>query len=215
MKSELKKQLTALLPFISVSLLLIFLSFRFEIIASFLRSFLGSHPYFIALVSSFFSTISILIPLFSYPFYLIMIALLRGSFGNIFLIVTCMGLGATLGDLLSYLITYFPSLRFLRKDKHKEKISSTLSSWKEKLLNPLRERGIHLEETWALDFVLSFIFGIFPLPDDLLMLYFGFERRDLKPILIGNWLGRSFMYLFIYLGLFSISGLLKWLHIFF
>lgn len=215
MNKKLRKQLVALLPVILISLLLILLSLKFQIITSFLRSFLNTYPYLIALVSGFFSTISILIPLFSYPFYLIMVALLEGSFGNIFLIVICMGLGTTLGDLLSYSITYFPSLRFLRKDKHEEKINSTLGSLKEKLLKPLRERGVHLEETWVLDFVLSFIFGIFPLPDDLLMLYFGFKRRDLKPILIGNWLGRSFMYLFIYLGLFSISEFLKWLHVFF
>lgn len=216
MKKKTKNQLISLITVFFIFILLLVLIFRSEALISFFQSILDTHPYLISFASGFFSTISILIPLFSYPFYLIMFSLLQGGFGNIFLIVLMMGLGTTLGDLFSYSITYFPSLRFLHEGKNYEKkFDSILKPLQNKILKPLRERGVHLEETWKFDFTLSFIFGIFPLPDDLLMLYFGLKRRDLRPILIGNWIGRSLMYLFIYLGLFSISAFLEWSHIFF
>lgn len=216
MEDKLKKQLISLITIISFLSLLVFLAFRSKKLISFLEALLDNYPYLISLVSGFFSTISILIPLFSYPFYLLIVTLLQGGYGNIGLIVLMIGLGTTLGDLISYSITYFPSLRFLQKEKnYREKLSSWISPIQEKILKPLERRGVYLKETWSVDFVFSFIFGIFPLPDDLLMLYFGFKRRDLRPILIGNWLGRSLMYFFIYLGLFSISKFLEWLYIFF
>lgn len=204
MRKKFKKSLIslAIILFIVVTSAYIFL--RTETLTSFLRSYLNTYPYWTSFISSFFSTISVLIPFFSYPFYAIMVTLLTGDFGNIFLIVILMGAGSTLGDLLSYSLTYFPSLQFLNNRQY-DHLDKKLENWKEKILKPFEKRGIDMRETWVIDFLLAFIFGLFPLPDDLLMLYFGFRRRNLKPILLGNWIGRIIMYLLIYLGLFSVS----------
>lgn len=200
-----------LIPLVLIFLVLtLFFVKYYKPVISFLRSSLETQPYLISFLSGFFSTISILVPFYTtYPSYAIMLTLLTGSFGNIALVMVLMGTGAALGDLLSYFVTYFPTSSLVSEERIKkagESIDGKFDSLKAKITNPLEKHlGIKFKETWHLDFFLAFVFGFLPLPDDILMLYFGFRRRRFKPILIGSILGKILMLLAIYLGLFSFS----------
>lgn len=207
-----KKKLKQILRWVPLALTLVFLTLLFikyhAPIIEFLKNSLSTRPYLIALLSGFFSTVSILVPFYTtYPAYAVMVSLLTGNFGNIALIVVLMAAGSVAGDILSYFVVYFPSIWASEtKSKVEGKVDGYIESFKEEVMRPIGKKlDIEIRETWQLDFSLAFIFGLLPLPDDLLMIYFGIRRRDLKPILVGSFLGKALMLAAVYLGLFSFS----------
>ncbi|MHA1506826.1 MAG: VTT domain-containing protein [Candidatus Asgardarchaeia archaeon] len=116
---------------------------------------------------------------FATPLYMIAVQNIEMP---IFLIAAISSVGAMLGEIFSY---YFGILANYVYIKIKGK---KIEDKKDEKKNPLIEWLERTSEEYALEAV--FIFAATPLPDDLLMLYFGMRRVPLVKLFIAGTLGK-------------------------
>ncbi len=159
--------------------------------AAFFIGLVNTFGYLGVFIASFIGSASVFLPLPSFLF-----AVAGGALLNPFLVGVVAGLGSALGELVSYAIGYglhmgHKKLRKNRSDTEK-KWAGTIKKWFHKKYGP----------------VIIFIFAATPLPDDIIGLFCGAIKYDLKKFFIPLLLGKIILGLFLaYVGLFGLFTL--------
>ncbi|MFH1366511.1 MAG: VTT domain-containing protein [Patescibacteria group bacterium] len=152
-----------------------------------LENFSRSHGYWGAFIISLVGAASlfIVIPYVGFVFLLATAGL------NIWWLSLLAGLGAALGEIISYLIGYAGGR--LTDKHHKEKYEK-IHSW--------------IKSHPRLTPLVIFIFGLTPLPDDLIFIPLGLVRYNFIKAFIPGFFGKAIMIWFtLYFGIASLKGL--------
>ena len=144
-----------------------------------MNSLVLDYGYIGVLLISIIGNISVLIPV---PFVVIIYAF--GSVLNPILLGLAGGVGSTIGEFASYLIG--KGGRVILDEKQKARLDRI-----EKLME---KHGL----------LLIFLFGLSPLPDDILLLPLGMMNYDWRKILVGMFFGKTIMCILVaYAGIYS------------
>ncbi|MHA1596061.1 MAG: VTT domain-containing protein [Candidatus Asgardarchaeia archaeon] len=141
---------------------------------------ISTNPFLSLFLIGFFMSFGVFFSVpFATPLYMIAVQNIEMP---IFVIATISSIGAMLGEIFSYyfgiLMNYvYVRIKGKRVEDKKDEKKNSLVEWLEKT-----------SEEYALEAV--FIFAATPLPDDLLMLYFGMKRVPLVKLFIAGTLGK-------------------------
>lgn len=170
-------------------------------IPEFLMGLIQSFGYLGVFASSLLGSATILFPV---PSFIIVAA--AGAMMNPFLVAVAAALGSAIGELTGYAVGFGGrKLALIRKNKHLQSSFEMMEKWFEASLTTFGRRfRLHL------GFVLIFIFAATPLPDDIIGLFCGAVKYDVRKFFLATLAGKFILSLVLaYAGFYGIDFIVK------
>lgn len=159
------------------------LVYAFGYLGAFIAAFLGSATLFL-------------------PTPALLVVFFAGAILNPLVVGIVAGFGAAIGELIGYAIGY-GGRKLSKKDIAKKKKSSDWQKWGKKGEKWFKKYG---------GFVLTFVFALTPLPDDVIGIIAGYVKYDIKKYFIACLLGKIILCTFIaYAGYYGVSFVLSFI----